>query len=380
MSSKSSWNELCPERVAKRAAACVGAGLRVEPSDDPTRFSVTDSQGKRFRCRLGSSHSCSCASSQPCLHVLFVLISYFKIETTNAALWQRGVSEVELCGWIERRLECSRCVFCREAVAEGLTCVSCHAQFHERCFQLACDVKRCEAAVCPRCSAKVKSEKKSIFVKCESCGRACRDEYFQCLLCSNFALCSSCYRSSRPHSYHPFSQRNHTVCQPSAPAVNPVGVAEMQYREINPEDYEALASLDTSINKSLTSSELSRIPLLEYGAAKSINQCCPICQEIYLHHDICLVLSCGHTMHRRCGLDWLSKYSNQCPIDHIPVTKNLQDNRPVATSQRFQRSIDADRPTCAIKRATGPIVLPPIALKKVAHSAHVSGKQAPANI
>ncbi|KPA74655.1 hypothetical protein ABB37_08989 [Leptomonas pyrrhocoris] len=337
-SRKQSWTEICPDRIQKRISACTSTGLKLESENDPTKFIVIDRNGKRFRCTVGNPHRCSCSSSQPCVHVLFSLVSFFKVAPTNASLWQKGVSELELSEWIAGRIEKEKCLFCRETVTEEGPCERCGTRFHKRCLQLASTAGKCQINACPRCTAELSIEGNCSSLRCESCHRACRDDHYRCLLCDYVLLCPECYRSSNTHPSHPFAHRNANSSVPFSPASDPVSVEEMQYREINPEDYEVLISLDSGNNKRLSPHVLSSLPLVEYDTSDSCNQCCPICQHNFSTRDLCLVLPCGHIMHRECGRRWLSQYSDECPIDHLVVKHSYYTNRANSSMEKYAKN------------------------------------------
>ncbi|KPI86466.1 hypothetical protein ABL78_4450 [Leptomonas seymouri] len=326
MSRMQPWAEICPDRIQKRISACTSSGLKLKSENDPTKFIVGDGHDKSFRCSIGNPHRCSCTFSQPCIHILFVLVSFFKVARTNASLWQKGVSELELSEWIAGRSEIEKCVFCRDAVTEEKDCEHCGARFHNRCLQLASTAGKCRNGACPKCATELSIVRDHSPLRCKNCNCACRDDHYRCLLCDGFFLCPRCYSSSKAHSFHPFSHRKESSSALFSTTAAPGSVEELQYREINPEDYEMLVSLDSGKAKKLPPHVLSKLPLLKYDLCRSGNQCCPICQQNYCDQDVCLALPCGHTMHRECGRCWLSQYSDECPIDHLAVDRGCYTN------------------------------------------------------
>lgn len=319
MSQRRQWTESCPERIKKRIVACTSSGLKLDSQNDPVKFVVTDSQNRKFRCTVGSPHRCSCASLQPCIHILFILVSFFRVQLSNAVLWQTGVSEVELSEWIADRNESKTCFFCHGTVVDERQCERCEVHFHDRCLQLASAARKYRVGACPKCSAALPVKKAHNLLLCNNCHRPCSDDYYYCLLCDSFCLCSLCHDSSNTHSFHPFSHKSVGASAPPPTVPDACRVEELQYREINPEDYEALISLDSKSSKRLPSYVLSRLPAAKHCTLSSFNQSCPVCQQSFSARDVCLLLPCGHTMHRECGLRWLSQYSDECPIDHMKV-------------------------------------------------------------
>jgi E3 ubiquitin-protein ligase ZSWIM2 len=365
MPQKQAWEKTCPERVKRRLIACSKGNLKVEGQNDPTRFVVIDHHSTKFQCCVGNPHRCSCSASQPCIHILCILTTVFRIAATNAALWQKGVSELELSGWIVTRSDSERCLFCREAVAVDNHCEHCGICFHERCLQLAFSARKCLYGVCPKCQEKLPVKKQCAVLHCENCHRPCQDDYYRCLLCDKYCICPQCFRSANTHSFHPFSYE--TKGAPTKPPAlsDAMKVEELQYREINPEDYNVLLSLDGDNSKRVPPHVLSSLPLAKYDGCGSFNQTCPICQQSYAARDLCLVLLCGHTMHRECGRRWLSQYSNECPIDHIAITEVNQGTRhPPSVGKSLNPTGTRSSRVLNQKLAVKAPFLPPIRSKK----------------
>lgn len=358
MPQRRSWIDVCPTQTKIKLVNCTTGGYGVQLSDDPTRFIVTDNRRRHFFCAIGDPHRCSCSSSQPCQHVLYVLVNHFKISITNPSIWQQGVSDLQLSEWIAQRASHERCFFCRDEVEGGTRCTWCGTRAHDRCRQLAATAGKCNPTACPRCSRELPAAQSTNARKCRSCRRLCNDDYYRCLLCDDFCLCPHCYSNSGVHASHPFSHPSAANPAPPPAAAASSNLADLQYREINPEDYDALVQLEGREKKrALPPHLLASLPVEPFKSADSINQSCPICQQDYSAHDLCLILPCRHTMHRECGRQWLSAYSNECPLDHIKVEVRMPKNERAMASKSECKQNQA---TSETRSRAGVLTLPPI--------------------
>jgi len=97
-------------------------------------------------------------------------------------------------------------------------------------------------------------------------------------------------------------------------------LANLQYREITPNDYELLLTLDEStppktVSKNvLRAIETKTVPLW----MKETNHVCCICFEL-LQSKMKELPHCGHCFHVSCIDKWLGTVSNVCPIDQQEV-------------------------------------------------------------
>lgn len=90
---------------------------------------------------------------------------------------------------------------------------------------------------------------------------------------------------------------------------------ELLYREITPEDYDILLTLDDSLESKLTDKSIvENLTQQQKGNNKVEN--CVICMTDIKHNDSIAVLPiCGHRFHTQCISKWLLNCSQQCPID-----------------------------------------------------------------
>lgn len=360
------WVEKCPERVEKRLLNLAAARMKVTERSDPTRFAVRDAEGKEFHCTLGCPHLCSCKYSQPCMHVLAVLTSFFNAAVSNPIVWQQYIRELDLQDLIDKRVATQKCFFCREEATCGDFCCACGTQFHSLCFELAAKSKKYGQGCCPRCGAKEVRKAQVNATFCSNCSKKCGEEHFVCLLCPAIYLCAVCHALPKVHASHPFQH----VQLPGRPSVAegaaPSRVGDLQYREINPEDYETLLHLDTTPTETLTRAELGRLPVEAFVLRERINEACPICLVSFTADSACVVLPCCHVLHQRCGMRWFSKYSAVCPVDKSPVAPKSDSEGPPATRQckspapLFENSTRATRCT----QAGGRLKLPSIVQHK----------------
>jgi len=90
---------------------------------------------------------------------------------------------------------------------------------------------------------------------------------------------------------------------------------ELLYRDITPEDYDILLTLDDSLESKLTDKSIVE-NLTQQTKINSLTEKCVICMTDIKHNDSLAVLPlCGHRFHTQCILKWLLNCSQQCPID-----------------------------------------------------------------
>ena len=99
-------------------------------------------------------------------------------------------------------------------------------------------------------------------------------------------------------------------------------IADMQHRDITPEDYELLLQLDNDVAPKTVSQELLKqlhtAASSEFGLAGEL---CSICMEQFRTKDLLKKLLCGHCFHSSCVDQWLTYSSCACPLDGLLVVQ-----------------------------------------------------------
>lgn len=315
----SSWVSDCPVSLKRRIDRSLLCGLKVKKKLEPSKFILSNTDGKCFRCTVGNPHCCSCNTQMPCIHVLFIMQRHFRIRAENPVLWQRFITEAELCEQIDTCEFVRHCVFCRDGQNIDVECVSCGARFHDRCFNLACTARNLDSSMCPVCAKLLQQRIKIPTSRCRHCSAELQKRCYKCMLCKNFSLCAQCYERGKVHPHHPFAESD-TMRRPDRSSVtSPSDVTALLYREINPEDYETLLSLDKAGSTTMPQNELLQLPVKLYSTVQAYNSFCPICLQDFRDSDESMMLPCNHVLHKQCGLKWFGKYNNKCPIDHQQV-------------------------------------------------------------
>ncbi|KAG5485814.1 hypothetical protein LSCM1_07227 [Leishmania martiniquensis] len=325
------WAEACPDRIRKQINAVTKSHMPIEQLNDPTRFAVRDAQGKSYHCTIGNPHLCSCIAMQPCGHILSVLLLFFEVSSENPIVWQSYINEVELIDLIEKKTGKEKCTLCRERTGSMSSCEKCSARFHQLCLKLASKSGKGSCSTCPKCSEELPRCEGNDKVCCSNCNANCKSENYTCLLCPDYNLCRCCYESAKAHPSHPFGCSKVGGRFLSTAGVTPHNVGDLQYREIDPEDYEALLALDKGGGQPLGKEDLRNLPTEYFGARRRKNNSCPVCLCAFLASSRCIALTCGHIMHQRCGFKWLSEFSDTCPVDKQKAGRwsTIQDARPV---------------------------------------------------
>ena len=98
-------------------------------------------------------------------------------------------------------------------------------------------------------------------------------------------------------------------------------LADLQHRDLTPEDYELLLRLDDKVApKTVSKSLLASFETVILDSVSSwIGELCSICMERYSESQGVKTLPCNHTFHSDCIIMWLSSASLNCPLDGIPV-------------------------------------------------------------
>ena len=99
-------------------------------------------------------------------------------------------------------------------------------------------------------------------------------------------------------------------------------IADMQHRDITPEDYELLLQLDDDVAPKTVSQEL--LNKLETAVPSKFGltgELCSICMEQFKPEDLLKKLLCGHCFHSPCVDQWLTYSSCACPLDGLSVVQ-----------------------------------------------------------
>eukprot|EP00796_Vickermania_ingenoplastis_P007868 gene7868-5495_t len=153
----------------------------------------------------------------------------FIIPEESDLLFQDGLSEIVLMDLFSKQKRKVKtmevCPLCHESGPNLSSCGCCGQLFHWKCVELHATMR-----------------------KCSSCNEFLMDAQYRCLLCvtNKVVLCKKCYRGGRAHPSHPFaSEKDNRVAIPARQPEAERGVLQnLQYREINPDDYETLLLLD----------------------------------------------------------------------------------------------------------------------------------------
>eukprot|EP00929_Paragymnodinium_shiwhaense_P007546 TRINITY_DN11146_c0_g1_i1.p1 TRINITY_DN11146_c0_g1~~TRINITY_DN11146_c0_g1_i1.p1 ORF type:complete len:316 (+),score=46.38 TRINITY_DN11146_c0_g1_i1:139-1086(+) len=93
----------------------------------------------------------------------------------------------------------------------------------------------------------------------------------------------------------------------------PAEVFDMMFRDITPEDYEALLALDESVKRPTAEAcDLESLP--EVSAEKKEGQECGVCLSAFESDDSVTSLPCRHLFHRGCIVKWLAECRRTCPL------------------------------------------------------------------
>ena len=98
-------------------------------------------------------------------------------------------------------------------------------------------------------------------------------------------------------------------------------LADLQHRDLSPEDYELLLRLDESVSpKTVSKSLLESFKTVTLDdRSPLIGNVCSICMECYTVLQSVKTLPCHHYFHADCIDVWLSSASLNCPLDGIVV-------------------------------------------------------------
>lgn len=322
MSGISQWRSSCPDFVNKNLSKLSQSHYSIVPNTDPSKFTVQNGS-KKMRLVVGNPHRCECKKEQPCIHVLFVLLNHFEVPRDSVLLFQAGMNDIELMDLLNKERMTKEiqdcCPLCKERTGNMSCCGSCRQKYHQKCIELAA-VMRKEDHKCPKCKVKLSGKSVSCSQKCSHCKEILHDHY-RCLLCccQKVVLCKNCYRAGRIHTSHPFifeSVMTLSITPSPFPTEN---VQSLQYRDINPEDYQMLLLLDQSKEwPTLSASEFNML-VKRTCTDSEVGSHCAICLEKFTQETECVAMKCGHILHIDCGRNWLTNHRSECPIDHSVV-------------------------------------------------------------
>ncbi|CCW60248.1 unnamed protein product [Phytomonas sp. EM1] len=314
----STWIESCPVRVKKLIASLPKKHIKLVKTHEPTKFSVREMLKGTFVVSINRKHVCSCHGAQPCIHVLFILINYFNLENHNPLVWQDGIWEAEIVELISSRKikDDSSCSLCQQRLSQKSGCPFCNEQFHWHCAVLRSRALHDEYVTCGRCHTKL--DKCSVSqILCSACRSDCESHSYKCCFCPSYRLCNKCYSAGKAHAHHPFSKDN-SASSSIYPKVTAQDVNSLQHREINPEDYEILLSLENNRSTTLSLSEFEKLPkVLWHGDMNCVT--CGICLEGFKIDEVLVQFPCSHFFHLPCSRKWTTEHKAECPIDHRSI-------------------------------------------------------------
>ena len=115
-------------------------------------------------------------------------------------------------------------------------------------------------------------------------------------------------------------RRKHVLRRDNLPKGVSEKLIELQNRELIPEDYELLLTLDETV-KTTKTVERSVVDGLRQSTVKekSKGELCTICMEAYKRGQKLTILTCNHRFHSSCIEHWLLAASDKCPLDGLAV-------------------------------------------------------------
>lgn len=101
-------------------------------------------------------------------------------------------------------------------------------------------------------------------------------------------------------------------------------VIDFMYRDLKPEDFEALSKLDERVPKRNTArrnlvDRLPRVPSGECGATE-----CGVCLAELEPNTSVVKLPCRHAFHPACINRWLTQCKNTCPLCQAPIQQPIR--------------------------------------------------------
>mmetsp|Transcript_853 Transcript_853/g.2927 ORF Transcript_853/g.2927 Transcript_853/m.2927 type:complete len:816 (-) Transcript_853:2712-5159(-) len=280
MSRSHPWITKCPEPVKELIQQLASTRLYLVRETGPTSFILTDGDTddvmaststtttttrsrssvtpNKYKVRIGSSHKCSCGSSQtPCIHILYVFCKIFRVPDTNPLIWQLSLIDHEINQILQGRASAAYaarahgsrrsgaaaksssqrrqldegdvCPICQEDMGQEdflIYCHECGQNIHTKCMKIWADHRtKChEDITCPLCrttwsQAQVQqlsyvNRKRYITstahtgIKCDACSTIpIQGERFKCTICADYNLCSNCFHYKSIHTQHSFDKK-----------------------------------------------------------------------------------------------------------------------------------------------------------------------------
>nr|CCC90570.1 conserved hypothetical protein [Trypanosoma congolense IL3000] len=361
MSRSFPWRSSCPSAVVDLLGQLPSCELLLVRRIGPTCFLLSKRDGiGKYRTSVGDPHSCSCSANDLCIHVIFVLCKVFFLPKENPLIWQRSLvaAEVEEILRSENQLKSTwrnaedtpQDIVVPKPIEEGDVCPICfdeligNAQLdycqggcgkyiHTRCFRHYMRHNSAGPLRCPYCRVLWTHNAKPHSKSCKACKKCICGPSYRCLFCPEYFLCTTCFHRGDAHSGHPFSllggreiaerTRTEATSLPTVDSQQPARVPDnlrpLMYREIEPDDYEALLQLDDQNNKRKLSIEEFATLHRENWSAGLLTDECNICLDSFDVTSSCVWLTCGHYFHVSCAQKWLTEHTAECPIDHVPV-------------------------------------------------------------
>lgn len=96
----------------------------------------------------------------------------------------------------------------------------------------------------------------------------------------------------------------------------------LQDRDLTPEDYEILLRLDERVAAKTVESDILKSLKTDKATSENAGESCSVCMEEYTVGQDRTHLPCGHVFHGPCIDTWLTKNSQNCPLDGLPVASS----------------------------------------------------------
>jgi len=338
----------------------------------PTSFVLKDDSDRKYKLSLGDSLSCSCgaAGTEHCIHTLYALLKIFKLQPENPLIWQISYIDTDIAFLCRNRYapmphskpkaaskpasssnrvpltEEFCCPICQEDLKDTENLIWCKGgcghNLHVRCMNIWANHKLSEREkiTCPMCrrdwgpaaigelkrllvefQAKARAGSKHDNTVCGNClVHPISGQRYHCLVCDCFDLCRKCYKSGL-HRHHPTIKRASPadVWRPVAARRGARPGAELEGRELSPNDYEALLALDSHSGVSLFDFLAELLPDAEAGGT---------CEYCHMEQLIpWKALPCGHTLHKRCLHDLFQEEKNECSVDGRVIWLGLESSK-----------------------------------------------------
>ncbi|PRP75555.1 hypothetical protein PROFUN_09041 [Planoprotostelium fungivorum] len=286
------WQRKPTSEVKENIAKVAEARLFLVQEKGPSCFVISDGSKGKYEVRIGNLQSCSCPSPSICIHILFVMLKVYRLPPENPLTWQlslvddeiekivagraraqrllvearpvpteevkEGKKEAEV--EVERRepLEDEVCPICLDDLADqdmGWCRYECLNHYAQHALSTGTPIK------CPLCrhnwgqfeftppsTLQSRGGSRPVYttnILCDHCHSTISSAIFNCLYCTSYHLCESCYtKNPMPHSHHSFLYK----ASPSSPWTEPpmaMLAAQLQNRELTPDDYDLLLQLDS---------------------------------------------------------------------------------------------------------------------------------------